>query len=98
MRPRETWTYSGAGSRLGESKSLGTVERGEWDEFVRLDKGVEIFSGWMGMDADGIIDRATPIEGVPFVRLEDVLAFKRCLGRVKNRDPTRLIENHLSRE
>lgn len=49
------------------------------------------------MDADGIIDGAAFIEGVPFARLEDVLAFKRSLGRAKDLEHI-LIEKYLARE
>jgi len=47
------------------------------------------------MDVDGIIDRAELIEGLPFAHLEGVLSFKRALGRVKDLEHIRLIEEHL---
>lgn len=74
------------------AKSLGKVRMGTHDPFVRLGGGIEIFNGWMRMDADEIIDNAAFIEGVPFARLEDVLVFKRSLGREKDLEHIRLIE------
>lgn len=52
----------------------------------------------MGVDAGEIVDGATHIEGVPFARWEDALMFKRSLGRVKDLEHIRLIENYLAKE
>ena len=81
------------------TKAMGlgpvTVAR-HGDPLVRLHGGrIEVFAGWMEMDVDGIIDRAELIEGLPFAHLEDVLSFKRALGRVKDLEHIRLIEEHL---
>jgi len=66
------------------------------DPLVRLHGGrIEVFAGWMEMDIGGIIDRAELIEGLPFARLEDILTFKRALGRAKDLEHIRLIEDHL---
>lgn len=85
------------GGAWERAESLGEVEMGERDPFVRLDGGIEIFGGWMGMDKDAIIDGATLVEGVPFARLEDVFAFKRFLRRAKDLDHIRIIESHLAK-
>lgn len=86
------------GEAWERAKSMGKVEMGTHGPFVRLGGNVEIFGGWMGMDVDGIIDRDILIEGVPFARLEDVLAFKNALGRDKDLEHVRLIEKHLAKE
>ena len=72
----------------------GAASSGEMeDAVVRLGGGeVEIFGGWLGMDADEIIDGAETVWGLPFARLEDVLAFKRLLGRPKDREHARLVK------
>ena len=79
------------------ARSLGAVVDGEMgDRVVRIGGGeVEIFGGWLGMDTDGIIDGAETVWGLPFARLEDVLAFKRLLGRPKDREHARVIESYL---
>ena len=79
------------------ARGLGAVVDGEMgDPVVRLGGGeVEIFGGWLGMDTDGVIDGAETVWDLPFARLEDVLAFKRLLGRPKDREHARLIESYL---
>ena len=68
----------------------------EGDPVVRLESGaIEVFGGWLGWDVDAIIDGAETIDGLPFARLEDVLAFKRSYGRPKDLERMRLIERHL---
>ncbi len=60
------------------------------DPVVRLEGGaLEIFGGWLGWDIDAIID------GLPFARLEDMLAFKLHYGRPKDLEHARLIAEHL---
>ena len=88
------------GTAWEAAKGLGDRVTGEMgDPVVRLGDGeVEIFGGWLGMDADGIIDSARPVRGLPFARLEDVLAFKRLLGRPKDREHIRLIQRYLGGE
>lgn len=83
-----------------KAEALGPVAVGHHgDAVVRLHDGkVEIFAGWMGTDIDGIIDRAELIEGLPFASLGDVLAFKRALGRPKDLEHIRLIEEYLRHE
>jgi hypothetical protein len=57
---------------------------------VRLEGGtIEIFDGWLGWDADAIIDGAETIEGLPFARLEDVQAYKLHHGRPKDLEHVR---------
>jgi hypothetical protein len=65
---------------------LGPVRTApEGDPVVRLEGGgIEVFGGWLGWDIDALIDNAEIIDGLPFARLEDVLAFKRFYGRPKD--------------
>jgi hypothetical protein len=56
---------------------------------------IEVFGAWLGWDPDSLIDRAELIDGLPFARLEDVLAFKLSYGRPKDLEHARLIEEHL---
>jgi hypothetical protein len=66
------------------------------DRVVSLEGGtIEIFDGWLGWDADAIIDGAETIEGLPFARLEEVQAFKLHHGRPKDLEHARLIGEHL---
>jgi hypothetical protein len=75
--------------------SLAPTQRGEKDDVVRPQAGVEIFNGWLGDDSNELIAGATVIEGVPFVSLEAVLRFKRRLNRPKDEKHIRLIEHYL---
>jgi hypothetical protein len=85
------------GSAWERTKGLGPVRTApEGDPVVRLEGGViEVFGGWLGWDIDALIGNAEIIDGLPFARLEDVLAFKRFYGRPKDIAHVRLIEEHL---
>ncbi len=66
------------------------------DPVVRLGGGqIEVFGGWLGWDVDALIGRAEVIGGLPFARLEDVLAFKLSYGRPKDLAHARVIREHL---
>ena len=56
---------------------------------------IESVGGWLGWDIDALIDNAEIIDGLPFARLEDVLAFKLSYGRPKDIAHARLTEAHL---
>ena len=49
----------------------------------------------MFLDSCVLIDNSQIIDGLPFARLEDVLAFKLSLGRPKDVTHARLIEGYL---
>jgi hypothetical protein len=84
------------GAAWQRARSLAPLEQGEKDDVVRPLPDVEIFDGWLGDDADRLIDEAEYMLGVPFVTLEAVLRFKRRLGRPKDAEHIRLIEEHLA--
>jgi hypothetical protein len=85
------------GAAWEQAKGLGEVRIApEGDPLVWLEGGaIEVFSGWLGWDIDMLIDNAEIIDGLPFARLEDVLAFKLSLGRPKDVAHARLIEGYL---
>lgn len=75
--------------------SLGEPRRGRTDAVVELGE-VEIFDGWMGTDADALIDGAELASGLPCVRLEHVLAFKLAMNRAKDAAHIALLREHLA--
>jgi hypothetical protein len=77
---------------------LAPVVAGRQDDVVRPLPGVEIFDGWLGDDADTLIDQAATVNGLPCVTLREVLAFKRRLQRPKDAEHIRLIERYLAEE
>lgn len=77
---------------------LAAPGRGRFDDVVRPLPDVEIFDGWLGEDADALIDGATMQNGLPCVHLEAVLRFKRRLGRPKDLAHIELIEEYLRRD
>ena len=85
------------GTAWEQAKGLAEVRIApEGDPVVWLEEGsIEVFGGWLGWDIDMLIDNAEIIEGLPFARLEDVLAFKLSLGRPKDVAHARLIEGYL---
>jgi hypothetical protein len=85
------------GAAWKQAKGLGGPRTApEGDPVVWLEGGaIEIFGGWLGWDIDALIDNAEIIDGLPFARLEDVLAFKLSHGRPKDVAHARLIEEHL---
>ena len=85
------------GAAWKQAKGLGGARTApEGDPVVWLEGGaIEIFGGWLGWDIDALIDNAEIIDGLPFARLEDVLAFKLSHGRPQDVAHARLIEEHL---
>lgn len=75
--------------------TLAPAEHGRLDDVVRPLPGVEIFNGWLGDDADELIDGSRPVGDLPCVSLDAVLAFKRRLARPKDEAHIRLIEHYL---
>ena len=55
---------------------------------------IEVYARWIAplLDTDELIDGADVIEGLRFVRLEHVLAYKRALGRPKDLADIRVLE------
>lgn len=57
---------------------------------------IEVFDGWFGSPAVGVIERADVVAGFRFMSLKDVATFKRALDRPKDRSHVELLEIHLS--
>jgi hypothetical protein len=85
------------GAAWERATELGPVLVAEGgDPVVRLESdAIEIFGGWLGWDIDAIIEDAELVDGLPFARLEDVLAFKLAHGRPKDLEHARLLEAYL---
>lgn len=84
------------GAAWARALELGPARRRRRDRVVAAAPGVEVFDGWLGMDRDGMIDGAERLHGLPFVRLEHVLAYKRRLDRPKDRAHSARIEAWLA--
>lgn len=66
---------------------------------VKLFNGeIEIFDIWGpgDWDVNDLIDTAEIIEGIRFVTLENVVKWKRLMGREKDRIHIKMIEDHLN--
>lgn len=85
------------GAAWERAARLAPVLRAQVDPVVRPSPEIEIFHGWLDDDPDELIDTAETLHGLPFVTLAAVLAFKRRLGRPKDRAHIALIERHLAR-
>ncbi len=85
------------------------IKKDLWDELVKIypldEKGValraghiELFSHWEPWfkDTDQLIETAEVIDGLPFVRLEYVLEWKKQMGREKDKQDVVLIEKYLT--
>lgn len=84
------------------------LQRGDWTEIAYPDglsglkhrsEDVEAFyeAGWSGCDEAGVrqkIRQADVIDGVSFVNLEDILAWKREMGRPKDLKDVELLEKY----
>ena len=70
-------------------------------EIVAVDGGaITIGRSWRYGDTpiDDYIDTAEDLHGIPCVRLEHVIAYKRIAGRPKDREHLRVIEEQWGRE
>lgn len=59
---------------------------------------IEIWDQWKPWfdDIGYMIDKADIIDGIPFIRLEDMLEGKKRMNRKKDQEDIRLIEDYLS--
>ena len=82
---------------------------GEWEETFpngrkKLAKGdFEVYNGWWSSDSyrrdvSKLIAGAEILDGVPVVKLEEVLVWKKAFGREKDLKDVKLIEEFLSRQ
>lgn len=75
-------------------EDLGTVVMYGDDETVDLGTGLSFGRSWGygDFDINALIDDAETIAGLPFVRLEAVIEFKRIAGRPKDLEHLRILE------
>ena len=87
----------------------GLSADGQWQQFIYPDKrpglrhktqNIEMFyhAGMPLCDTEGVermVNSAVAIDGVKFVRLDDILAWKRAFGREKDLRDVKLIETYL---
>ncbi|MGL4609118.1 MAG: hypothetical protein ACRCYY_05445 [Trueperaceae bacterium] len=86
------------GAAWTEAQTLAEAEclcLGAWR--VSLED-IEIYTSWLGTDADSIIERANFINGLPYAKLQDVLEFKQKLNRPKDAEHIRRIQEYLELE
>lgn len=78
----------------GRVKHLGTIEMHGDDPVVDLGNGLTFGRSWAygDFDIERLIQDAETIDGLPFVRLETVLEFKRIAARPKDLRHIELVE------
>lgn len=90
------------GSAWEKAKKIGelkTAPQGSGEMVVIGDGSIEIFKQWVPdyWDVDELIDTADIYEGVRFVSLENVLKWKKLMGREKDLVDVSKIENYLQK-
>lgn len=90
------------GSAWEKALTLGSVENkhmGNGQVINLFDGAIEIFDSWTSADWDinKLIDEADLIDGIRWVRLEEVLKWKKQMNRPKDADHIRLIEEYLNK-
>jgi len=70
-------------------KERGKIELGDGE--------IEIYPVWNSLmdNAEEVIDRAESIEGFRFIKLEDIIEWKRKMGREKDEQDIELIREYL---
>jgi len=83
------------GETWHELRSLGALVMKEDDETIDLGNGLTFGRSWGygSFDIDELIDDAETIEGLPFVRLNSVIEFKKIADRPKDREHLRLLRD-----
>ena len=68
-----------------------------WDVDSLRCGDIELLNGWgPGLwNVQNIIDKAEIIDGLTFVRLEEVLKWKKMMNREKDKKDVEIIENYL---
>ena len=90
------------GQAWEQAKQLGTIGKSVYgtDRVSLFDGMVEILDTWRPgeWDIDELVDTADVIDGIRFVKLEKVLAWKKLRGKKKDKRDILLTETYLSRE
>lgn len=87
------WDWARANGKIG-------VKEGSGLDYVSFcDGDIEVYRAWYPgeWDIDALIDTAEMIDGIPFVRLEHVVAWKKVMGREKDAKDLALIEEYLKK-
>ena len=76
-------------------RALGTIAMHGDDPVVELDNGLSFGRSWAygDVDIEHLIEDAEMINGLPFVRLEAVVEYKRIAGRPKDLRHIELMES-----
>jgi hypothetical protein len=90
------------GAAWERAKEAGDLETLPPDgvEIVNVDGGaITIGTSWRYIEVsiDALIEQAEEIDGIPCVRLEHIIAYKRIADRPKDRGHLAVIEEHLAR-
>ena len=89
----EAWKKAKATGAITKTKSGN-------DKVEFFDGAVEIFDSWINgeWDINTLINEAEIIDGIPFVRLEEVLHWKKNRSAPKDAEHSRLIEEYLAKK
>lgn len=85
------------GAAWDVAKGRGDIRTlSDGNQLIAIEPGVSVGRTWPYGDAsvDEMIDTAEMIEGIPCVRLEHIVTYKRILDRPKDRAHIALIEAH----
>lgn len=87
----EAWEQAKASGIIGVKEYSGL----QYVHFV--DGKIEVYNGWYpgGWDIDDLVETAEVIDGIPFVRLESVIEWKKVMGREKDAKDLALIREYL---
>ena len=88
------WEWAKQYGEAGVKESSGL----EYVSFA--DDGIEIYDAWYPgeWDVDRLIDTAETIDGVPFAQLDQVVAWKKVMGREKDGQDLALIDAYLAKD
>jgi hypothetical protein len=88
------WEWAKVNGKTGIKEGSGL------DYASFFDGSIEVYHVWYPgeWDIDQLIDTAEMVDGVPFVGLEHVIAWKKIMGREKDAIDLALIEEYLKRE
>jgi hypothetical protein len=88
------WATAAAAGELVELPEHGVIVASLFDGAITV--GTEWAIG--DFDVDELINTAEMIDGIPFVRVEHVVAYKRLAGRPKDRKHLELLAAYQARE
>lgn len=89
----EAWERAKANGIVGVKEYSGL-------QYAHFSDGrIEVYDGWYPgkWDIDDLIETAEVIDGIPFVRLESVVEWKKIMGREKDAKDLALIQEYLSK-